>query len=357
MKNITIEIDGSAGEGGGQILRSSLALSMCTGKPFRIAKIRANRKKPGLMRQHLTAVMAAQQVCGAEVAGAKINSDELTFMPGPVVPGTYRFAVGTAGSATLVLQTVLPPLLCASGPSTLRLEGGTHNAWAPPYHFLDKSFFPVLRQMGGCIESELEAWGFYPAGGGRIQVKIAPAAGGLRPVDLCERGSLVRAEVTATVSRIPREIAEDECRLVRGGAEFPIEKCRTEIIDSLGPGNVAMLAMEFERGNAFFTGFGELGVSRRTVAKSICEAANAFYRSGVAVEEHLADQLLIPMALAGGGRFTTVSPTLHTKTNIEIVRRFLDVKIRLIELRKGLWRIELWPAAFGKENDHGMGEA
>jgi len=356
MKNITIEIDGSAGEGGGQILRSSLALSMCTGKPFRIVKIRANRKKPGLMRQHLTAVMAAQQVCGAEVAGAKIGSDELTFAPGPVVPGTYRFAVGTAGSATLVLQTVLPPLLCASGPSTLRLEGGTHNAWAPPYHFLDKSFFPVLRQMGGCIESDLEAWGFYPAGGGRMLVKIVPVAGRLRPVELCDRGSLVRVEVTAAVSRVPREIAEDECRLVRGGAEFPVEKCRTETVDSLGPGNVAMLAMEFERGTAFFTGFGELGVSRRTVAKGICEAANAFYRSGTAVEGHLADQLLIPMVLAGGGSFTTITPTPHTKTNIEIVRRFLDVKIRSSELKKGVWRIEVTGPASGKENDHGMGE-
>ncbi|HOT29846.1 MAG TPA: RNA 3'-terminal phosphate cyclase [Candidatus Ozemobacteraceae bacterium] len=357
MKNISIEIDGSVGEGGGQILRSSLALSMCTGTSFRIVKIRANRRKPGLMRQHLTAVLAAQQVCGADVAGAKIGSEELIFVPGPVAPGSYRFAVGTAGSATLVLQTVLPPLLCASGPSALRLEGGTHNAWAPPYHFLDKSFFPVLRQMGGCIESELEAWGFSPAGGGRMQVKVAPAAGGLRSVDLCERGCMVRAEMTAAVSRIPREIAEDECRLVRGGAEFPVEACRIETIDSLGPGNVAMLAMEFERGTALFTGFGELGVSRRTVAKGICEAANAFYRSGAAVEEHLADQLLIPMALAGGGSFTTVSPTPHTKTNIDIVRRFLDVKIRCVELRKGLWRIEAGPATSGKENDHGMGEA
>lgn len=356
MKYTLIEIDGSAGEGGGQILRSSLALSMCTGKPFRIVKIRAGRKKPGLMRQHLTAVMAAQQVCGADVEGAKISSGEVAFVPGPVVPGTYRFAVGTAGSATLVLQTVLPPLLCAFGPSTLRLEGGTHNAWAPPYHFLDKSFFPVLRQMGGSIESELEAWGFYPAGGGRMMVKIAPVAGGLRPVDLCDRGTLVRTEVTAAVSQLPREIAEDECNLVRGRAEFPVDKCRSETIQSLGPGNVAMLAMEFERATAFFTGFGELGVSRHTVAKGICDVANAFYRSGAAVEEHLADQLLIPMALAGSGCFSTVGLTEHTKTNIEVIRRFLDVKIRCTELRKGIWRIDLGATPSGKENDHGMGE-
>jgi RNA 3'-terminal phosphate cyclase (ATP) len=351
-----IEIDGSVGEGGGQVLRSALALSACTGKPFRIVNIRANRKKPGLMRQHLTAVQAAQQVCGAQVDGLRIGASELTFVPGPVTPGAYRFAVGTAGSATLVLQTVLPPLLCASGASVVRLEGGTHNAWAPPYHFLDESFFPVLRLMGGCIESELEVWGFYPAGGGRFQVRITPVAGGLRRIDLAERGSLVRAEVTAAVSRIPREIADDEGMLIRGGVEFPVSKCRSEAVESPGPGNVAMLRLEFERCTALFTGFGELGVSRRTVAKEVCKAANAFHRSAAAVEEHLADQLLIPMALAGGGSFTTVAPTLHTKTNIEIIQRFIEVEIRCSELRKGLWRIKVADMASGKENDHGMGE-
>jgi len=341
VKYTMIEIDGAGGEGGGQILRTSLALSMCTGKPFHIGNIRANRKKPGLMRQHLTAVGAARTICGAEVTGVEIDSKELTFVPGQVKPDEYRFSVGTAGSATLVLQTILPPLLCAGAPSTLHLEGGTHNAWAPPSHFLDKAFFPVLVQMGAGIESELTTWGFYPAGGGRMRVSVTPAAGALGRLDLCERGALVRAEVLAAVSRVPWEVADDECRLITRGAAFPIDQCRAENVESPGPGNVVMLWLEFERGTAFFTGFGELGVSRKTVAGQVCDAANRLYGAGVAVDEHLADQLLIPMALAGGGCFTTGNPTPHTKTNIEIIRRFLDVEISCTEKARGVWRIEV----------------
>src|SRR5882762_6595662 len=157
-----ITIDGSEGEGGGQMLRSSLALSLVTGQPFRIERIRAKRQKPGLLRQHLTAVEAAKAVGCAEVVGASLGSQTIEFRPGPVTPGNYRFAVGTAGSATLVLQTVLPSLLTASGPSTLTLEGGTHNPLAPPFDFLDRSFLPAIRQMGASVELELRNPGFYP---------------------------------------------------------------------------------------------------------------------------------------------------------------------------------------------------
>ncbi len=187
-----ITIDGSQGEGGGQVLRTSLGLSLVTGKAFRIEKIRAGREKPGLLRQHLTAVRAAAQVGGAKVSGDEIGSRTLAFEPEQVRGGEYEFAVGTAGSATLVLQTVLPALIVAGGPSRLTLKGGTHNPWSPPFDFLQKAFLPLLERMGAKVTAELIRPGFYPAGGGEFTVEIQPVPGGrLQPLDLLERGETV----------------------------------------------------------------------------------------------------------------------------------------------------------------------
>ncbi|MBF0502333.1 MAG: RNA 3'-terminal phosphate cyclase [Candidatus Riflebacteria bacterium] len=334
-----IHIDGSTGEGGGQILRTSLALSMCTGKPFRITNIRAKRPKPGLLRQHLTAVNAAQSICQADVTGADISSLSLTFVPGQVNPGAYSFAVGTAGSATLVLQTILPPLLCAKESSTIHLEGGTHNPWAPPFHFLKQAFLPLIERMGAWFSAEITQWGFYPAGGGKCIFRITPPAEKLLNIDLTERGRLIRSEVLTAVANIPWEIADDECKLIARGTRFPIDRFRAENVSSSGPGNVAMLEMEFENSRAFFTGFGEMGTSRNKVAHLVSSSANRFFACGAAIDEHMADQLLIPMALAGKGSFTTRAPTSHTTTNIEIIRSFLDIQIQISEIRKGVWKI------------------
>src|ERR1051325_4105851 len=204
-----ITIDGSFGEGGGQILRTSLALALVTGKPFRIERIRAGRKNPGLLRQHLTAVNAAAQIGRAEVAGASIGSRELTFAPQAVTAGSYHFAVGTAGSATLVLETVLPALLIADGPSALVLEGGTHNPYAPPFDFLDKTFLPLVCMMGPRVAARLERHGFYPAGGGKFIVDIEPAAR-LGRIELDERGDITGRRARALIANLPRQIAERE---------------------------------------------------------------------------------------------------------------------------------------------------
>jgi RNA 3'-terminal phosphate cyclase (ATP) len=345
-----IEIDGSDGEGGGQVLRTALALSMCTQKPFRINRIRGKRPKPGLMRQHLTAVLAAKSICGAKAHGAEIGSDSLEFVPGPVIPGTYRFAVGTAGSATLVLQTILPALFSAGQESFLTLEGGTHNAWAPPFHFIRDAFLPVLARMGANVAVQLEAWGFFPAGGGRFTTAIVPAPGGLRPIELVTRGSLQRAEVTTVVSRVPFEVAEDECRMIAHLSRFPLTHTAAETVNAAGPGNVAMVSLAFEQSAAFFTAFGERGVSRKEVGRKVSDEANAFFASEAAVDRHLADQILLPMALAGGGMFTTLAPTMHTKTNAQIIRLFLDVDIAMGEIGGKVWKITV----AGKEHEHGM---
>src|SRR5215470_13994646 len=168
----TIRIDGSFGEGGGQILRSSLSLSLVTGKPFRIENIRANREKPGLLRQHLTAVPAAAEVGAAEVEGASLGSKALSFVPGKVRAGEFRFAIGTAGSGTLGHQTILPALITAVGPSRIDIEGGTHNPAAPPFDFLERSFIPLIERMGPKVKFELQRFVFYPGGGGRMVLEV-----------------------------------------------------------------------------------------------------------------------------------------------------------------------------------------
>ena len=206
-----VSIDGSFGEGGGQILRTSLALSMITGKPFEIDRIRAGRNKPGLMRQHLLAVKAAAQISCAEVTGAAIGSGSLCFRPQILIPGKYRFAVGTAGSATLVMQTLLPALAMADGPSELTLEGGTHNPFAPPFDFIAQTYIPIFNRMGGRAEVSLDRPGFYPAGGGRFTVRIQPS-GKLLPLRLIERGALVSRRARALVSRLPGSIAARKSR-------------------------------------------------------------------------------------------------------------------------------------------------
>src|SRR5437764_3869585 len=208
-----ITIDGSFGEGGGQILRTSLALSLVTQKPFRIERIRAGRKNPGLLRQHLAAVNAAAQVGYAEVKGADLGSCDLSFAPQAVAAGRYHFAIGTAGSATLVLQTVLPALILADTPSTLVLEGGTHNPYAPPFDFLEKTFLPLLNEMGPQVRARLERHGFYPAGGGRFVVDITPASR-LGRLELNERGAITRRAARALVARLPQQIGERELMVI-----------------------------------------------------------------------------------------------------------------------------------------------
>jgi RNA 3'-terminal phosphate cyclase (ATP) len=338
-----ISIDGSFGEGGGQILRTALGLSLFTGQPFRIEKIRAGRRNPGLLRQHLTAVQAATKIGQAEVTGANIGSTQLTFAPGRVAPGSYQFAVGTAGSATLVLQTVLPALLISDDENwqtRLTLEGGTHNPFAPPFDFLAKAFLPLLERMGARVEARLERYGFYPAGGGRFEVVVRPAKK-LEPIELNERGKILNRRATALAAHLPRSIAERELGVVHRKLSWPQEWLKAEsTTNSPGPGNVITLEIQNENLTEVFTGFGERGVAAEAVADQAVIAARRYLASDVAVGEHLADQLLLPIALARGGSFTTVPPTRHTTTNIEIIRKFLDVEIGAEQMTNRSWKIE-----------------
>jgi RNA 3'-terminal phosphate cyclase (ATP) len=326
-----IVIDGSEGEGGGQVLRTALSLSLVTGQPFRIEKIRANRSRPGVMRQHATAVEAACAIGGAECEELALGASELVFTPGKVKPGEHRFAVGTAGSTSLVLQTLLPPLILADAPSRLVLEGGTHNIHAPPFDFLERVFLPILNRMGPKVSARLARPGFYPAGGGCIEVDIEPVKA-LRRIDLPERGALRRVEARALVAALPGEIAVRELAMVAKILEWPEEARRiVQLPEEHGPGNILMLEAEFEHLTELVSGFGKLGVPAQVLAEKAAKRMAGFLGSGAAVGPHLADQLLLPMALAGGGSFTTVRPTLHSRTGAEVIARFLDVAIRFVE--------------------------
>jgi RNA 3'-terminal phosphate cyclase (ATP) len=333
-----ITIDGSEGEGGGQILRTSLALSLVTGQAFRMERIRAGRQKPGLLRQHLTAVEAAKTVGCAEVVGAAMNSQTLEFRPVAVTPGNYRFAVGTAGSATLVLQTVLPALLTASGRSTLTLEGGTHNPMAPPFDFLERSFMPLIQRMGPRVELELRSPGFYPAGGGRFHARIEPVKRLSRLV-LTERGAIRGRRARVWLSKLSPEVAERELSVVREDLRWQAAECAVEVVaHPKGPGNALVLEVEAEHVTAVFTGFGERGRPAEEVAGDAVAALKVWQEADVPVDEYLADQLLLPMALAGGGSFRTTKPSLHSTTNAAIIQRFLPVPIRFEPERDLVWR-------------------
>jgi RNA 3'-terminal phosphate cyclase (ATP) len=321
-----IRIDGSSGEGGGQILRSSLSLSLATGRAFRIEDVRAKRERPGLLRQHLTAVLAAAEIGGAEVEGASLGSRTLSFIPGTVRPGEHRFVIGTAGSGTLVFQTILPALMTASAPSHITIEGGTHNLQAPPFDFLARCFLPVINRLGPKISVSLERYGFYPAGGGCFTAIIEPCDH-LVPVDLAERGEITQRSVVAIVANLPRRIAQREIDTIANMLNWGTE--RMEIVEtknSVGPGNIALIELATSTGvTELFCGFGRLGASAESVAAEAVKEARAYMVSEAALGEHLADQLLLPFALAGGGVFTAEKLNRHARTNMDVISTFLPV--------------------------------
>lgn len=330
-----IEIDGSQGEGGGQIIRSSLSLSSVTGQPIRLSNIRAGRKKPGLLRQHLTAVKAAQEVCGSEVEGAELGSSCLTFQPQAVRSGDYEFRIGSAGSATLVAQTVLPALMLADGPSTLAVEGGTHNEWAPPFDFLQRCFLPQLAKAGPRVEAELEAYGFYPAGGGRLRLQITPQKQ-LRGFHLLDAAGKWEPRVTAVVCGIPVTVGERECDTIRRKSNWSRSCFEVrEVEHPIGAGNVVMIELASPAVTEIFTGFGRVGVKGEHIARGVLRQARAHMAAQVPVGEYLADQLVLPMGLAASqgqaSSFRTGPLSMHSQTHLDVLKTFLDISVEVEE--------------------------
>lgn len=324
-----ITIDGSEGEGGGQMVRNSCALALVTGQPFRITNIRARRPKPGLMRQHVTAVEAAAAISGSECTGLAVGSSELTFRPGRTIPGEYHFAVGTAGSTGLVLQTVLLPLALAGGPSRLVLEGGTHNMLAPPFEFIERAFMPIINRMGPQVSVRLIRHGFYPRGGGRIEVDIVPAP--LAPLDCTARGDRLGVSAKAVFSALPGEIGERMlARTRRDLADWPDEAFRMcQVPADQGPGIILLLEARYAKVTEIVSAFGQLGVTAERLAKTAAARMQGYAESSAFAGPYLADQLVLPFVLASGGAFTTVKPSQHLLTAIDIARSFTGRRVEI----------------------------
>lgn len=321
-----IELDGSTGEGGGQILRTALTLSMITGQPFRIFNIRANRAQPGLRRQHLVAVHSAARICNADVADIAVGSRTLEFAPRAIQGGQYRFDIGTAGSSTLVVQTLLPALWHADVPSTVQVVGGTHNPMAPPAQFLQRAYCRVLAAMGVQIDVELRRYGFYPAGGGELVAQVQPCKN-LQSLDLMTRGEPVAAYAESVVAGIPAHVAERELGCVQSEMGWSASQLHRVLAPpDQGPGNALLITLEYRHVTEVFSAIGERKRRAEEVATSALREARHYLGLHAALGEHLADQAMIPMALAGGGRFTTSHVSLHTKTNAQVIAAFLPVR-------------------------------
>ncbi|MCF6220046.1 MAG: RNA 3'-terminal phosphate cyclase [Robiginitomaculum sp.] len=340
MEKREISIDGSFGEGGGQVLRTSISLSAITGVPVRIDNIRAGRRKPGLMRQHLTSIKAAAEICGAKVEGLELRSDAISFEPGEILGGDYRFDIGSAGGTVLVAQTIIPILSHAKTASTATIIGGTHNMWAPTFDYLERAFLPQYNKMGGRVSAELIKYGFVPAGGGEIALSVRPTTE-KRALDLQERGEKTGANIVAVLANLKRDIANREIKAIT--KRMDIDKSASEIlhVESPGPGNAVSVFMDYENVTEVFIGLGQHGVRAEAVAGLVVDEARGYFTSEAAVGPHLADQLLLPMALMKGGVFTTTEITEHTRTNINIIKRFVDVDFKTEQIARKIWRVKI----------------
>lgn len=334
MKSTLLPLSGEAG--GGQLLRSALSLAMITGRGFRMEQIRARRPKPGLMRQHLACVKAAAEISGADVSGAALGSTDLHFQPGRITGGDHAFAIGSGGSTSLVLQTLLPALLHADSASTLRIEGGTHNPLAPPFEFIDRCYLPVLARMGVKATVALERHGFMQAGGGRLVATVKPLKK-WKKLKLVERGEPRDKRGIVVQAHLPADIAEREIAAAARVLEWPTDRFSIEEVrESSGPGNAILLETSFENVTEISTGVARMGKSAESVAAGAAKGLRGYLASLAPVGVHLADQLLLPMALAGGGLFHTRAISDHTRTNVDLIEQFLPVRFVIAEASPGV---------------------
>jgi RNA 3'-terminal phosphate cyclase (ATP) len=328
-EHAVIELDGAMGEGGGQVLRSALTLAVLTGKPFRLVNIRATRPRPGLGYQHLAAVRAAAEISGARLEGDRIGSQSLRFVAGAARPGCYRFDIGTAGATGLVLQTVLLPLALARGASDLTITGGTHVPWSPCYHYLDWHWRPLLARAGIALDLELRRAGFYPRGGGEIHASLS---GDSRPqvIELSRRGRLQRVRGLSAVAELPEAIGERQRRrALRSLRHLSVDvDIQVRTLSAASPGTLLLLLAECEQGQACFSALGARGKPAERVADEATDGLLAFLAGDGAVDPWIADQLLLPLAVAKGRSWMRTSEvTGHLLTNAAVIRRFLPIRM------------------------------
>lgn len=336
---MVLTVDGSFGEGGGQILRTALALAAICGRPVEVGNIRRGRKKPGLRPQHVAAVKALARVTSAQVRGAEVGSTRLYFEPCQLQGGVHKLDIGTAGSTALVFQAMMPALLFAKDPSRVTMIGGTHVPWSPCFHYLKEVFAPAVSEMGGPVSLELGPWGWYPKGRGRVVASVSPVAT-LSAIDRIRRGSLTGLTVLSAVSNLPASIAErQQDHLVKRLKAQSYSPTSVELVKgpSPGPGTVVFLKAEFKEGEAGFTSLGRRGKPAEKVADEACSAFLQFMASKAAVDCHLADQLALYMALARGpSSLVAETITEHLRTNIWVIEQFLPVAFEVDESSGGV---------------------
>ncbi len=333
-------IDGRHGEGGGQILRSAVGMAAALGMPVRIQHIRAGRAKPGLLRQHLAAVRAVAEVSHGRLEGAELGSTEVAFWPGPIQAGEYEFAVGSAGSALLVLQTLLPALVVASGPTRLVLRGGTHNPAAPPAEFAALVLAPALARLGVMLTVELRRPGFFPAGGGEVAVTVEPAPVPQR-LQWTERGALQALTAVCHVADLPPHVGARETKRLRLALNLDEKAVQLRAWPQCGPGNALLAVARSEFATQVVTGFGRRGASAEQVADEVVQGMRSWLAAEVPVGEHLADQLVAPLAVLAGGTFRTTAPTPHLLSQVHVVRALLGDRVVLHEEGQGRWRVDV----------------
>jgi len=341
-----IEIDGSYGEGGGQILRTALAFSSILKVPIRVKNIRASRKKLGLGNQHLVALNALARISGATIEGNKIGSQTLTFIPQEIHSGDYDFKIETAGSITLLLQRILLPLCLTQGNSTLTLAGGTHVPWSPPFDYFSGILLPALESMGVSADALIEKWGFYPRGGGQVRLRISPV-GGLKPLSLVERGPMKKIRGVSAIFNLPKHVAERQRgqALKRIRRELNIDPEFSILFDapSIGQGSFLFLFAEYERILAGFSSLGARGKPAEKVADEAVDSLKNYVESDGCVDPHLSDQLVPFMALAkGNSSFTTTRMTDHLFTNLWVVGHFMGTKIQTRGELGGTGRVDFF---------------
>jgi RNA 3'-terminal phosphate cyclase (ATP) len=324
-----IKIDGSLGEGGGQILRSSLTLSLITGKGVQISNIRTKRKNPGLQHQHLCAVKAVHSIGRGEIEGAELGSTQLTYQPDTIHSGQYKFDIKTAGATTLVLQTIILPLSLANSKSHVKISGGTHVPWSPSFHFLDMQWLPYMTRLGFNIHISLDQAGFYPQGGGLIQSKTTPVEH-IKPITIEERGDLIQIRGISAVANLDRSIAERQRNQVlrRLGDKYRLNDIRIKQLPSRYKGTILILLAEFESSTCCYFSLGKRGKPAEQVADDAVNEMESFMDTDGVMDEYLADQLLLPLAIANGPSiFKTPRVTSHLLTNAEVIKSFIDLTI------------------------------
>ena len=334
-------IDGSLGEGGGQILRTALTLSMITGQGFRLKNIRAKRKKPGLMRQHLACVLAAQQICPVDLEGADVGSTELSFSPqGAVQAKDILVSIGSAGSTGLIFQTLFPALALSQGPSSLTIQGGTHNPLAPCFDFLHSSYLPLANKMGFGGQATIHQHGFYPAGGGEVRFNILPS-NSFNPLTLTQRGALKSLKAEIILSGLYPGVGKAEAEHLQRTLPELESIHHLTVQHPKGPGNAVLIYTQFEQHTCVFSAIGERNISSEAVVENVVDQAQAHLLSASAIDPHLADQIVLLMALGQGGSFTTSLITDHFKTQVDLLGKFLSRSIQSKKLGENCFRVEV----------------